>query len=266
MKENKNNLPKISIVIPSLNKAQYIEKTLQSIVGQNYPQLEVIIQDGGSTDGSLGIIRKYGQKYPGIFYWVSRKDNGQVDAINRGLQKATGDIVTYINADDIYNNNVFWNIGRVFQKYPGTLWVTGYGDIIDMNGKKFSSLVTTYKNLLLRINNFFVLLMVNYLTQPATFINKTAYLRYGPFTGTKKFVLEYDLWLKLGKVQMPVVIRKNLASFRLTTDNISATSFRELLSLDNQIVKRHSGNWIILLFHYLHNLGRIGLIFFVKRA
>src|SRR5438105_15536000 len=93
---------KISIIIPSFNKGIYIGKTLQSIIDQNYPNLEVIVQDGGSKDETAVIIKRYAKKNPKIFQWTSKKDNGQLDAIYKGLKKAKGDIITYLNADDLY--------------------------------------------------------------------------------------------------------------------------------------------------------------------
>ena len=108
--------PKISIVIPSYNKVKYIQETLESVIFQKYPNLEVIIQDGGSTDGTLEIIKKYAKKYPKIISWVSIKDKGQVDAINRGLRKAKGNIVTYLNADDLYEKGALFEIAQSFLK------------------------------------------------------------------------------------------------------------------------------------------------------
>src|SRR3989344_6126325 len=121
------NLPKVSIVIPSYNKASYIEATLHSIINQGYPNLEVIIQDGGSTDGSVEIIKRYAKKFPKIIQWVSKKDKGQVDAINAGLKKSSGEILTYMNADDVYKNGALLEVGKQFTKQPNILWMTGYG-------------------------------------------------------------------------------------------------------------------------------------------
>lgn len=259
----RENLPKISVIIPSFNKVAYIEATLRSIINQNYPNLEVIVQDGKSTDGTAEIIAKYARQYPKLFKFESKRDNGQVDAINKGFKKASGEILTYINADDVYKKDALTVVGRCFKKFPKTLWITGYGDIIDEKDNIRSGFVTAYKNVLLHINRYILLLAVNFITQPATFLSKSAYEKFGPFTGTRNYVMEYDLWLRLGKIQMPLVIAQTLSSFRLTRNNISSVSAKELLKIDNQLVEKYTNNGIILALHKLHNLGRIFLLNFI---
>jgi glycosyltransferase involved in cell wall biosynthesis len=246
--------PKISIVIPSYNKAGYIGETLESIVTQNYPNLEVIIQDGGSTDGSVNIIKKYASKYNYI-KWVSKKDKGQVDAINTGLNKATGDILTYINADDVYEKGAFKTVGEYFAENPNTLWLAGRGRVIDKNGKEISKWVTAYKNLLLTINNYKLLLIVNYLMQPSVFLSKETYKKFGPFKGGK-FVMEYDLWLKIGREKMPQIFYKFFSKFRLAGDNISSLQYNKQLKMDEKIVNKYTSSKLILLLHNIHNLVR----------
>lgn len=257
-------LPKISIVTPTLNQADFLEGTIRSVVGQDYPNLEYIIQDGGSTDGSLNIIKRFAQLYPEVIKWESKKDKGQVDAINKGLKKATGSVLAYLNGDDLYQVGALARVGEYFASYPDTLWLTGRGDVIDEKGKKIYAWVTAYKNLLLKLNFYPFLLAVNYITQPATFLSRRAYLNYGPFTGTKNYVMEYGLWLRLGKIKMPAVIDDYLASFRLTPENISATSFKDLLSLDYQIARKYTNNPVILFCHLVNNLGRVGVVSVMK--
>ena len=113
-----NEPPKISIVIPSFNKARVIGQTLESIVGQGYPDYEVIIQDGGSTDGTLDIIKKFAKKCPREIKWESGKDKGQLDAINKGLSKASGEILTYINADDVYEPGALDTVAKAYERVP----------------------------------------------------------------------------------------------------------------------------------------------------
>jgi glycosyltransferase involved in cell wall biosynthesis len=253
-------LPKISIVIPSYNKADYIRDTLDSIFKQEYPNLEVIIQDGGSTDGTVGVIKKFATKYPKIVSWVSKKDKGQMDAINKGLKKATGELLTFINADDIYEQGALEAIGKAYSENPDALWLAGRGKVINKEGKEVAGWVTKYKNLLLKLNSYNLLLVTNYLMQPSVFLTKNSYQKYGPFKGTDKFVMEYDLWLKLGKTEMPTVIDRNLSRFRLAGDNISSTQFSNTLTEDLKIVRNYTNNPILLGLHKLHNVGRIGII------
>jgi glycosyltransferase involved in cell wall biosynthesis len=249
------NLPKISVVIPSYNKQAFIGETLESIFGQDYPNLEIIVQDGGSNDGTLAIIKKYAERYPKQMIWESKKDKGQTDAINRGLRRARGDVLSYINADDVYKKGALLIIGRYFAKHPGTLWLAGKGEMIDKEGKIISSWATDYKNYLLSLNNYQLLLMVNYLMQPSVFLSREAYQKYGPFLG-KKNVMEYELWLKLGLKEMPKLIDSYLSSFRLYKESISMSQFKRVLLEDERIVRKYTDNPVLIGLHWLHNITR----------
>lgn len=260
LKKQNKDVPRISIVIPSLNKGKYIEKTLQSIFSQNYKNLEVFVQDGGSTDETLDIIRKYAEKYPDFLKWESKKDNGQVFAINEGLKKATGDILTYVNADDYYKNGAFERVARAYSQRNEALWFVGFSDIVDGNGRNISGFVTLYKNFLTRINSYIFLLIVNYMMQPAVFFTKEAFRKFGPLKGPRKFVLEYDFWLKLGRDRMPVIIPLYLASFRMSGTNLSSVLYRYLLRMDMETVKRYTKSPLVITLHKLHNLVRIAVV------
>jgi glycosyltransferase involved in cell wall biosynthesis len=248
-------LPKISIIIPSYNKFDFIEETLKSIFDQKYQNLEVIIQDGGSTDGTIEVIKKFAQKYQII--WETKKDKGQLDAINIGLKKATGDILTFINADDCYEPEALNLISKAYLKNTNALWFAGQGAVINAKGQEIAKLITWYKNFLLSINHKSLILILNYFIQPSVFITKEAYIKCGPFTGTPDFVTEYDLWLKLGKISMPIVINKNISKFRIEKNTKTKMMYKKLLIEDERIVKKYTNNIFILIFHRLNNLGRI---------
>lgn len=116
--------PKISIITPSFNQGEFIEETIRSVILQNYPNLEFILIDGGSTDNSIQIIKKYEKQ---ISYWVTEKDAGQSDAINKGLAKSTGEIFNWLNSDDYYSKNGLFNIARAFMKSDVRV-VAGYNN------------------------------------------------------------------------------------------------------------------------------------------
>lgn len=127
-------MTKISIIIPSYNQGQFLEQTLQSVFDQKYPEVEIIVMDGGSTDNSVDIIKKYESQ---ITYWQSQKDKGQSDAINQGFLKATGEIVTWLNSDDVLLPNALRMVDEFARKHPKTqwflgnvLWLNKIGDII----------------------------------------------------------------------------------------------------------------------------------------
>ena len=122
---------KISVVTVCYNMAQYIEATIKSVLSQGYPNLEYIIIDGGSTDGTQQIIEKYQDQ---LAYYVSEPDNGMYDAINKGFLKATGDIIAWINADDIYMPWTLHTINDVFTCFPETKWLGGKYAFLNENG------------------------------------------------------------------------------------------------------------------------------------
>lgn len=122
--------PKISIVTPVYNQVDYLERTIKSVVSQNYPNLEYIIVDGGSTDGTIDIIKKY-ESY--LSYWVSEPDSGMYEAIQKGFDKTTGEIMGWLNADDVFLYNSLFAIAKVFQHYPNYNWITSHHVFIDEN-------------------------------------------------------------------------------------------------------------------------------------
>jgi len=204
-------LPKISVVIPSYNMAQFIEETIQSILTQDYPHYECIVMDGGSTDGTVDILKKY----DGRISWVSAKDRGQSDAINKGLRQASGDILAYINADDAYEDGCFRKVADCFAKNPPLRWLYGKCRIIDDRGREIRKLITAYRNFWLRRYSYNRLLIMDFIAQPAVFWRRELTDEIGLFDVSKHLSMEYEYWLKAGARYAPAFIDDYLARFRI---------------------------------------------------
>lgn len=203
--ERDSSFPKISIVTPSYNQAEFLEKTILSVLNQNYPNLEFIIIDGGSCDESVNIIKKY-NKY--ISYWISEKDNGQANAINKGIEIASGEIIGWQNSDDIYLPGVFNMVGRKFSKAPNIDLI--FGNRIDID--EYDTVIRdvryvpfNYKSLIYEgaaLNN------------ATTFWRKKSMEKVGLFNEDLKFCMDYDFWVRAGKEFKFLFIREYLGCFR----------------------------------------------------
>lgn len=184
--------PKISVITPSYNQGEFLEQTIVSVLNQNYPNLEYIIIDGGSTDNSVSIIKKYQDQ---LTYWVSEKDNGQSDALNKGFTKATGDILCWLNSDDYFLPNTLKTICE-FNWTKDTGAVAGIGHIINLNKEiiytpEFYAPITTKTLFQWSDGKDFM--------QPACFFTKVAWEVCGPFNTELYFCMDVDFWIKISK-------------------------------------------------------------------
>ncbi len=180
--------PRVSIVTPSFNQAEFLEETLRSILLQGYPDLEVIVIDGGSRDGSVDIIRRYA---PWLTAWVSEPDRGQADAINKGMTWATGEIVGWLNSDDVYAPGALGAAVKAFATRPELGGV--YGDVA------FTAADGTVLNIMPAwpFNARQLLCATNLMPQPATFVRRAGWERVGGLDRDLKLALDYDLWVRL---------------------------------------------------------------------
>jgi glycosyltransferase involved in cell wall biosynthesis len=248
----KKQYPKISIITPSLNQGKYIEETILSVLSQDYPSLEFIIVDGGSTDGTLAILEKFAEKVK----WFSKKDKGQAEAINRGIEMATGEIIAYLNSDDILFSNALYKIADAFIAHPELKWITGYCRVIDKNSQEARPIITLYKKVLLNINCFHLMLITDFISQPATFWKRELINEIGLFDVGLHYAMDYDYYLRIWQRYRPYLIRETLAGFRIHKDSKSTTlkNYKAYVREEKMIIKRYSKSRFWALMHDAHRL------------
>lgn len=243
--------PKISIVTPSYNQAAFLGATIESVLGQGYPNLEYLVCDGGSTDGSVDVLKRYGRRLA----WVSRRDKGQTDAINQGLRRVTGQIVAYLNSDDVLEPGALHQVAESFQSHPEALWLTGSCRIIDQDDRPIRSFVSGYKSLWLRWYSRNKLCVTNFICQPATFWRRSVHDQIGYLDETLRYVMDYDFWLRLSRLGDPLVLREPLASFRIHAASKGESQFHKQFAEDQAVVGRHADQRGLVGLHRLHNAG-----------
>jgi glycosyltransferase involved in cell wall biosynthesis len=201
-----SDLPKISIVTPSFNQGQFLEETILSVLNQRYPHLEYFVVDGGSTDASVEIIRKYSAQ---LAWWVSEPDRGQAHAINKGLARATGHIVAYLNSDDVYLPGALDIVAKVFVEHPDWNWIAGGCALF---GRTQDACVKT------PTANTDVIgwLCRNRIAQPAAFWRRSLTGQLGAFEERYRYCMDYEYWVRLAHAgEVCHAVDFPLAGFRL---------------------------------------------------
>jgi glycosyltransferase involved in cell wall biosynthesis len=179
--------PPISIVTPSYNQGHFLEETIQSVLSQNYPNLEYIVIDGGSTDNSVQIIKRY-EKH--LAYWVSERDRGQTDAINKGLKRSRGEFVNWINSDDRLAPGALARIAEGVAKHPQADFVYGDTDILIEDGSVLQTRPET------RFNGFILRYGANVFAQPSCFFRRTLAERIHWLNEELHWSMDYDFWIR----------------------------------------------------------------------
>lgn len=242
-------LPKITVITPTLNQCDYIEQTIHSVLSQNYPNLEYIVMDGGSTDSTLEILKKY----EGRLHWISEKDRGQSHAINKGLRMASGEVVAFLNSDDYYEPGALLKVGKFFKGHPEAGWLTGKCRTLNSEGKEIRKLITLYKNFWLKTKSYQVLLVLNYISQPATFWRKNVIDAVGEFDETLRYAMDYDYSLRVGSQFKLWILDDTLASFRIHPSSKAGSSAHAQFDSDFQIAKRYITSPLLVRLHAAHN-------------
>jgi glycosyltransferase involved in cell wall biosynthesis len=226
-------LPSISIVTPSLDQARYIRDTIESVLGQRYSALDYFVQDGGSTDGTLQVLAEYGERVP----HVSERDGGQADAINRALSRARGEVVGYLNSDDMLLPGALRAVGEAFAADPELVLVYGRAVYIDAEGRVLGPYLT-------RPHDPELLASFCYIAQPAAFFRRRVIEEIGGFDETLHHTMDYDLWLRIAARYPRQAVRyldRELAAARLHAEAKTVAGWDRALEEILDLVKRRTG-------------------------
>lgn len=198
--------PLVSIITPSFNQANFLEETIHSVLSQDYPHLEYIIVDGGSTDGSLEIIQRYADR---LAWWVSEPDRGQTDAINKGFDNARGEVFAWLNSDDTYLPGAIAQAVACLQAHPEAALVYGDANLVDEQGGILGAFPARQTNLRRMLRGSV------HIPQQASFFRGNLWQKVGPLDPNFYFAMDYDLWLRLARYGIFIYTPQRWANFRL---------------------------------------------------
>jgi len=200
---------KISIITPSYNQGIFIEKTIKSVLNQDYSDFEYLIYDGGSTDKTTEVLQEYSSK----LYWISEKDNGQAHAVNKGIMKSSGDIIGWLNSDDIYYPGTLEKVADFFKAHPNIDILYGNACHIDREDKPFEDYPTQQWSIEQLKETCFI-------CQPTVFFRKNIFKKYGLLREDLNYCMDYEYWLRLSKENVQFgFIPEKLAGSRMYQDN-----------------------------------------------
>lgn len=241
---------KFSVITPSYNQFAYLPRTIESVLGQqvNFP-VEYLVIDGGSTDGTLDVLKMQADR----LRYVSETDRGMADALNKGFSMATGEIVGWLNSDDLYLPGALQKAAEYFNAHPESLWLYGNCRMIDEKDREVRKWITNYKNRLARRYSYKRLLGENFISQPAVFIRRAALIAAGPIDVKLPTAMDYDLWLRLANLGHPGYIDDDLACFRVHNQSISSLNYKEQFKEQYRIHERYDQNRWRLLKHRMTN-------------
>lgn len=235
------DFPRISIVTPVFNRVEMIEQTIQSVLGQHYPNLEYIIIDGGSTDGTVDIIRRYENQ---LAYWVSEPDKGMYDAIMKGFSHATGDILAWINSDDMYHSNALNIVGQIFSQLYDVEWITGTPTLYNAEGlcvKVFPTPHWSWQRF--KSGDF------RWLQQESTFWRRSLWDKVGGLNLQYKLAADFELWCQMFQYATLYSVNTVLGGFREHGNQLSLTQAdkysAEIKTITAQYGMRYNTNrWV----------------------
>jgi glycosyltransferase involved in cell wall biosynthesis len=227
---------RISVITPSFNQGSFIERTIKSVLNQTGDfELEYFVVDGGSSDGTLDILRRYEPR----LQWRSEPDHGQSDAINKGLGRATGELLAWLNSDDTYLPGALNAVADAYRRRRFA-WCFGNCRIVDEQDREIRGIITGYKVWQSRHYSYRRLLRRDFIPQPAVFFARTAYQETGELDRALTYSMDYDYWLKLGRRWAPCYIDAFLANFRWHTKSKNGAAYRAAAWETLQTARHHA--------------------------
>ncbi len=215
------HLPKISVVTVNYNGARFLEETILSVLNQNYPNLEYIIIDGGSTDGSVDIIKKYENK---LAYWISEKDQGQYHAVQKGFEKSTGEIMAWINSDDLYVPYCFFEVAKIFTQFHDVKWLMGIPREYTESGAMVSRITLPWARWSKRR---YYTYDFQFIQQESTFWKRELWEKAGSCLDVSyKYAGDMELWARFFRYEKLHTTLVTLAGFRYSSQNQRSIEFR----------------------------------------
>jgi glycosyltransferase involved in cell wall biosynthesis len=231
------SLPLVTIVTPTYNMARFLPETIESVLSQDYPRIQYIVMDAASTDNTVELLKNYGSRLE----WVSEKDSGQSDAVNKGFQRAKGEIFTFLNADDVYYPGAVRAAVDEFLRRPDAGVVYGNAWYTSEDGQPISRYPV-------QDFDYGMLGHLCFICQPASFLRSRVWAEMGGLDTSLHLTLDYDLWLRIAKRHPLVHLDRDLATCRMYLDNKSLARRREQFREICQILSRHRGyvplNWL----------------------
>jgi glycosyltransferase involved in cell wall biosynthesis len=241
--------PKISIITPSFNQGDFIESTIKSVIDQGYPNLEYIVMDGLSKDKTVSILKKFSSQLT----WYSEPDDGQADAINKGINRSSGEILGIINSDDYYLPGSLLSVANAFINKPDCMWVTGDYVIVNQHNQPIQSFVVLYKRFLSKFSHINVFKVANYINQPSTFWKGSVHSELGLFDTSLNYVFDYDFLMRLFLRYSPCHLNKPLSAFRIHPASKGGGQFEMQFAEELEVLKRYKCSKIVYQLHNLHN-------------
>lgn len=233
----KINLPLISVVVPSFNQGQFLGQALESIFNQNYPRVEVLVMDGGSTDNSVDIIRSYEGR---LAYWQSQSDQGQSAAVNEGVSRATGDLVAWLNSDDFYYGDCFWTVADAYQCLPNRGTYIGNGFRYEQETSKYKPFSERH----LAFNREALTFGLDYILQPAVFFSRQVWNQVNGLDPSLHFCMDWDILIRIGNSYGVTLVNDFLAVSREYKDTKTSRGKLKRTYEISAMIARHTGQEI----------------------